>query len=65
MTTRTAPSPVGWQRRQPVQDRALVACDLAQEDERVALLSDESGDEVFEGWPLSLGFIHQEADQGT
>jgi hypothetical protein len=63
MTVRTGSSPIERQGRQAIKDGALVACDLAEKDERIALLCDESSDEVFEGWTFALGLVDQQADQ--
>ncbi len=52
MIVRTAACSVDWQDRQAVEDGTLVARDLAQKHEPVSLLSDESRDQVFKGWPL-------------
>jgi hypothetical protein len=65
MTIRTGSRSVEWQRRQAVEDGALVARDLAKEHERVALLTEQSGDEVLQGWTLSLGLVQEQADQGA
>ena len=65
MIVRTAACSVDWQDRQAVEDGTLVARDLAQKHEPVSLLSDESRDQVFKGWPLALGLVHEQSDQRT